>query len=386
MMQPLLRHQIYEADKGRTFGKDDEVVQMAAEHGDTNQKEIDKDGAGTEDSKQKEKRHRINSEGFHKAEPAAVGNAEFRFERKKSSEDREEVRSEVSDGSELLNVDEESNQSAEFQKSSNLSPVDLTNRSLELDRNRFKFNALLLRNRTLFNNCPDFRENVNFFAGAKFQLKEDNYENGGVNPAFYDRGLDKEFGSVSDRFRERFFKIEDVRHFNSEKLFLNGKVKDVEERSESVSSNLSASSTQDLNGSVSHFRRDDKTKLKAHDKSQNFVPFQRFNNYSPDGKSSSPVGEPCQPVSRRNLAFSVENILDPNKFTGSSPSKFGNDANNLAALVTGQRLQSQLGNVVAPVGCCWRPHIQDGGESDRDDNSGTFTQHFKTTACHIYIP
>lgn len=378
MMQPLLRHQIYESDKGKTFSEDDDC-ETTKEAVDGSHKEDARNTKIEEgDGDDVDRKIRINSEMFPKSESPTAGNLDFRLEKKKAPRDGDEVQSETSDGSELLNVDEESNQSGEFQKVTNVSPVDLTSRNLDFDRNRFKLNALLLRNRNLFNNCSEFRDNVKFFDGAAFQSKEDNYENGRHIPGSYDRGLEKEFGNVSDRFRDRFLKIEEVRHFNNEKLFLmNGKVKDVEERSESVNSNLSE---QDLNGSLSLFRRDEKNKFKSNDKSQNFVSFQRF-NYSPDRKSTSPIGEPVQPVPRRNLAFSVENILDPNKFTGNSPNKLGNETANLAALVSGQRLQGSLANMVSPVGCCWRPQLQD-GESDRDDNSGEniliFYFYFKT--------
>ncbi|KAL0276685.1 UNVERIFIED_CONTAM: hypothetical protein PYX00_004201 [Menopon gallinae] len=280
-------------------------------------------------------------------------------------EGADDVQSDVSERSELLNVDEESNQSCEqYEKQYNVSPVDLTNRNLELDRNRLKLNSLLLRNRTIFS--TDFltngREGINFFDGARFQLKEDGYANGRLTaPGFFDRRLDK----VSDRLRDGFFKIEDVRHFGSEKIFIpDGKVE--EARSESVNSNLSISS-----GDANFRRQDDKGKPfpGSGDKMPSgFMSFPRF-SYSPDRKSSSPDGgEQGQP--RRNLAFSVENILDPNKFTGNGPHKIGNGATGLAALVSGQRIPVSLENMVSPVGCCWRPQIQDGAESDRDDNSG----------------
>ncbi|KAK6622268.1 hypothetical protein RUM44_002075 [Polyplax serrata] len=367
MMQPLLRHQIYKPEKGRTFTREDEDSEMTEV--DQNDKET-RNGSECDEPDDENDGHAAQKvDANQMADANAVEKPDIRLE-KNSDQDVEEEQDNASDSSELLNVDEESNQSGENAKTSNVSPVDLTSRSLEFDRNRFKFNTLFLRNRTLFNNCPEFRDHsVNFFGGAKFQLKEDKDENGRVAA-----GLDKDFGTVADRFRERFMKIEDIRQLKSEKLFLNGKAKDVaEERPESVGSNLSPSPNQDANGSLSHFRRDERLRYKGNEsKSHGYLTFQRF-EYSPDRKSSSsPVsGESGQPGPRRNLAFSVENILDPNKFTGNSPTKLVGDGSNLAALVAGQRLPGPLGNMVAPVGCCWRPHLQDGGESDRDDNSET---------------
>ncbi|EEB16717.1 serine-rich 25 kDa antigen protein, putative [Pediculus humanus corporis] len=113
---------------------------------------------------------------------------------------------------------------------------------------------------------------------------------------------------------------------------------------------------------------------------------------SKSNNNSSSVVEPGQPSvvpQRRNLAFSVENILDPNKFTGNSLNKFNNDTinnpssnnnnnnhvnnnnNNNNLIIPDQRFQSSIGKILQPPpGCCWRPQIQDGGESeDRDDNS-----------------
>lgn len=144
-----------------------------------------------------------------------------------------------------LNVDEESGEK------SVTAPVDLS-RHLEFDRNRLKFSAFLLRNRSLFSQCGD-------------------------PPGFL------------------------------RNPFLGGLLKDKE-------------------------------------------PDTAFFTYSPDRKTPSPPGEAGP---RRGLAFSVENILDPNKFTGGSSSA-------LAALVS-RRLP--------PAACCWRPQDTD---SDHDDASGKF--------------
>lgn len=377
MMQPLLRHQIYETDKSKTFSEkdDSEVPEKEEEKEKPSEDVVVEDPrssrilAADEDQRKigvEVKKLRINPELLKKESGKPNGSGHVVGNKKLSESEsgqQDDVQSDISERSEVLNVDEESNQSEHYEKQFNVSPVDLTNRNLELERNRFKFNTLLLRNRTIFNN--DFRENINFFDGARFQLKDDNYDNNRINPPFFDRRLEKDFVNVSDRF----FKIEDVRNFNNDKLFLTeNKLKEIEEaRSESVNSNLSVSSNQEMTG----FRRqDDKSKnYQSDDKmSPSYLsPFQRF-SYSPDRKSASPVGESGQP--RRNLAFSVENILDPNKFTGSGPHKMGNGAASLAALVSGQRIPGALGNMVSPVACCWRPQMQDGGESDRDDNSG----------------
>ena len=398
MMQPLLRHQIYETDKSKTFSESDECEVGNANVPDTEtgdkESEKEKPWEDTTGEDQRKigievKKLRINNELLlqqQKKDAKSNGNDLRHVVNKKpekSSEtesvQQDDVQSDVSERSEVLNVDEESNQSEHYEKQFNVSPVDLTNRNLELERNRFKFNTLLLRNRTIFNNCTDFlnngRENINFFDGARFQLKEDNFDNNRINAPFFDRRLEKDFVNVSDRF----FKIEDVRNFNNEKLFLSdGKMKEIEEaRSESVNSNLSVSSNQEMTALTSFRRQDDKGKnYQSDDKmSPSYLsPFQRF-SYSPDRKSTSPVGESGQP--RRNLAFSVENILDPNKFTGTH--KIGNGAASLAALVSGQRIPGPLGNMVSPVACCWRPQMQDGGESDRDDNSGELKNFCKSS-------
>lgn len=399
MMQPLLRHQIYDTDKSKTFSESDECEVGNTNHLPESENE-DKNVEGKQKEKTSEdspgedqrkigmevKKLRINNELLLQQKKErngkSNGNDLQHVVNKKPSEkssetesvQQDDVQSDISERSEVLNVDEESNQSEHYEKQFNVSPVDLTNRNLELERNRFKFNTLLLRNRTIFNNCTDFlnngRENINFFDGAaRFQLKEDNYDNSRINAPFFDRRLEKDFVNVSDRF----FKIEDVRNFNNDKLFLSdGKMKEIEEtRSESVNSNLSVSSNQEMTALSSFRRQDDKSSknYQSDDKmSPSYLsPFQRF-SYSPDRKSTSPVGESGQP--RRNLAFSVENILDPNKFTGNGPHKMGNGAASLAALVSGQRIPGALGNMVSPVACCWRPQMQDGGESDRDDNSG----------------
>lgn len=384
MLQPLLRHQIFEIDKNKTFteGDDCEMGNLKL----MDQEPAEKDAEVSDDKKKEEglpeeaeekvgeeprkigvevKKLRINNELQKKSKKNVLPGCEKLNERESVQDD---VRSEVSERSELLNVDEESNQSEHYEKQFNVSPVDLTSRNLELDRNRFKFNTLLLRNRI----CTDFlnngRDNINFFDSSRFQIKEDGYENGRLSGPFFERRHEKDF--VSERFR-----IEDVRHFSNDKLLVDGKMKEVEEaRSESVNSNLSVSSNQEIISSgtaLSLFRRqEDKSKHYQNSEKMSpnyFSPFQRF-SYSPDRKSTSPVGEPGQP--RRNLAFSVENILDPNKFTGSGPHKLGNGTASLAALVSGQRIPGPLGNLVSPVACCWRPQMQDGAESDRDDNSG----------------
>jgi len=80
------------------------------------------------------------------------------------------------------------------------------------------------------------------------------------------------------------------------------------------------------------------------------APEGRFFTYSNERSTPSPAADPGP---RRGLAFSVENILDPKKFTGGNSSA-------LAALVS-HRLPSSA--------CCWRPHDAD---SDHDDASGKF--------------
>lgn len=167
----------------------------------------------------------------------------------KSDESVVEERAEEPD-EEDLNVDEESSDK------SVPAPVDLS-RHLELDRNRLKFSAFLLRNRSLFSTCGE--------------------------PAGFLRNP-----------------------------FLGGLLKDKE-------------------------------------------PEEGFFTYSPDRKTPSPAGEASP---HRGLAFSVENILDPNKFTGGGSSA-------LAALVSGR---------LPPSACCWRPHDVD---SDHDDASGKLDSFIK---------
>lgn len=70
---------------------------------------------------------------------------------------------------------------------------------------------------------------------------------------------------------------------------------------------------------------------------------------------------------RRNLAFSVENILDPTKFTGR-----GHMQHAAGRLVSAPRLTSEPGGHVAATACCWRPHLDTASPDRTDDNSGEF--------------
>jgi hypothetical protein len=68
---------------------------------------------------------------------------------------------------------------------------------------------------------------------------------------------------------------------------------------------------------------------------------------------------------RRNLAFSVENILDPTKFTGR-----GHLQHAAGRLVSAPRLATEPGGHVAATACCWRPHLDTASPDRTDDNSG----------------
>lgn len=68
---------------------------------------------------------------------------------------------------------------------------------------------------------------------------------------------------------------------------------------------------------------------------------------------------------RRNLAFSVENILDPTKFTGR-----GQVQHAAGRLVTTPRLAAEVGGHVSATACCWRPHLDAASPDRSDDNSG----------------
>lgn len=68
---------------------------------------------------------------------------------------------------------------------------------------------------------------------------------------------------------------------------------------------------------------------------------------------------------RRHLAFSVENILDPTKFTGR-----GHMQHAAGRLVSAPRLTSEPGGHVAATACCWRPHLDTASPDRMDDNSG----------------
>lgn len=68
---------------------------------------------------------------------------------------------------------------------------------------------------------------------------------------------------------------------------------------------------------------------------------------------------------RRNLAFSVENILDPTKFTGR-----GQLQHTAGRLVAAPRLAAESGGHVAATACCWRPHLDTASPDRTDDNSG----------------
>jgi hypothetical protein len=68
---------------------------------------------------------------------------------------------------------------------------------------------------------------------------------------------------------------------------------------------------------------------------------------------------------RRNLAFSVENILDPTKFTGR-----GHMQHAAGRLVSAPRLASEPGGHVTATPCCWRPHLDAASPDRTDDNSG----------------
>ena len=67
---------------------------------------------------------------------------------------------------------------------------------------------------------------------------------------------------------------------------------------------------------------------------------------------------------RRNLAFSVENILDPTKFTGR-----GSNQSAVGSPLAAGRL------VTAPsaAACCWRPHLDASSPDRTDDSSGQCT-------------
>jgi hypothetical protein len=68
---------------------------------------------------------------------------------------------------------------------------------------------------------------------------------------------------------------------------------------------------------------------------------------------------------RRNLAFSVENILDPTKFTGR-----GQVQHAAGRLVAASRLASEAGGHVSATACCWRPHLNAASPDRSDENSG----------------
>lgn len=68
---------------------------------------------------------------------------------------------------------------------------------------------------------------------------------------------------------------------------------------------------------------------------------------------------------RRNLAFSVENILDPTKFTGRGPLQ-----QPVGRLVAVPRLAGEPGGHVSATACCWRPHLDTASPDRTDDNSG----------------
>jgi hypothetical protein len=82
----------------------------------------------------------------------------------------------------------------------------------------------------------------------------------------------------------------------------------------------------------------------------------RSESASSVGSGLSVGGGPS--TARRNLAFSVENILDPTKFTGRGHMQHA-----------AGRLASEPGGHVTATPCCWRPHL-DAASPDRTDNSG----------------
>jgi hypothetical protein len=73
---------------------------------------------------------------------------------------------------------------------------------------------------------------------------------------------------------------------------------------------------------------------------------------------------------RRNLAFSVENILDPTKFTGR-----GQLQHSAGRLVAAPRLVAEGGGHVAATTCCWRPHLDTASPDRTEDSSGEW-QHW----------
>jgi hypothetical protein len=70
---------------------------------------------------------------------------------------------------------------------------------------------------------------------------------------------------------------------------------------------------------------------------------------------------------RRNLAFSVENILDPTKFTGRGPVQ-----HSAGRLVAAPRLAAEVGGHVSATACCWRPQLDAASPDRSDDNSGEY--------------
>ena len=82
--------------------------------------------------------------------------------------------------------------------------------------------------------------------------------------------------------------------------------------------------------------------------------------HSGGGPSSTTAGS-----ARRNLAFSVENILDPTKFTGR-----GQLQHAAGRLVAAPRLAAEAGGHVTATACCWRPHLDAASPDRSNDNSG----------------
>lgn len=68
---------------------------------------------------------------------------------------------------------------------------------------------------------------------------------------------------------------------------------------------------------------------------------------------------------RRNLAFSVENILDPTKFTGRGQLQHTADRH-----VPAPRLAADPSGHVAVTACCWRPHLDTASPDRTDESSG----------------
>lgn len=82
--------------------------------------------------------------------------------------------------------------------------------------------------------------------------------------------------------------------------------------------------------------------------------------HSGGGPSTTTAGS-----ARRNLAFSVENILDPTKFTGR-----GHVQHAARRLVAAPRLTSEPGGHATATPCCWRPHLDTASPDRTDDSSG----------------